>query len=166
MMENHTTDMNRALFSKRYCFISAFCPCEQELDFHTTHARWINISIWLGVWTLFRPFQKFLAISNCPPSWYLTSNSLLSKFYVILFIANVMQLHSIKLHGESSTHEHAYTCGNQEKFSCNLQRKIIIQNSFPTCSKIKRLSIFCVFLNWVSLYHNRHSEQAFECWHV
>ena len=41
-----------------------------------------------------------------------------------------MQLHPIKLHGESSTHEHAYTCRNQEKFSCNLQREIIIPNFF------------------------------------
>ena len=34
-----------------------------------------------------------------------------------------------------------------------------MQDSFLTYSKITRLSIFFVFLNWDSLYHSRPSEQ-------
>ena len=36
----------------------------------------------------------------------------------------------------------------------------------PHALKSPDCRFFCVFLNWVSLYRSRHSEQAFECWHV
>lgn len=157
MMENHTTDMNRAFFSKRFGFLSAFCPCEQILDFHTPHARFSCIDCYEPNFDPFRSSCQFQTVRHHDISLQIHYCQSFTSFFLLQMSCNY------KLHGESSTNEHAYTCRNEEKFSFNLQCKTIIQNSFTTCSKITRLSIFCVFLNWVSLYRSRHSEQAFEC---